>query len=118
METTDELKQRIEKLKYRVIQEQENTKRILKNWKISKAQQTRLYNNLKEQLKNAIVPKFNKDEEIFYINDHHVFCGDVIAFNYYSKKYYILSKYYTYWVDEDCIFATEAEAQKYLEEHK
>ena len=82
---------------------------------------------LKEQLKNAIVPKFQVGQEVWFIlkdnKGKDVFCGAVLLITlngYYqpSKLIYTIIQFDREWrCEEKSLFATEAEAQKYLEEH-
>ena len=92
---------------------------------------TNAYQNLKkktqklqEQLKNAIVPKYKIGQVVYEIVNHSrilpfeiteietkTFAKGVVYIKYFSYKSGAV-------VSEDELFATEAEAQKYLEERK
>lgn len=82
----------------------------------------------KEQLKNAIVPKFRVGQKVWFIlkdnKGKDVFCGEVLLITlngYYQppKLIYTIIQFDKEWrCEEKSLFATEAEAQKYLEGRK
>ena len=76
---------------------------------------------LEEQMKNAIVPKFNKGQEVFYINSRNkISSGIIYNIRYDSMKgfdYYIpMLQIEDFRIKEECLFATKEEAQTKLEE--
>ena len=80
---------------------------------------------LQEQLKNAIVPKYHLDQYVYVIRWEKPYLTriDVIKAILINGKVEIFYEYdfpgsYSHVeIIEDGVFATEAEAQKYLEEH-
>ena len=80
---------------------------------------------LQEQLKDAIVPKFKIGQEVWYyhIGRYKTYSGVIDDIKWFAKNgwiYYRLPNLQRddFWIREDELFATEAEAQKYLEERK
>jgi hypothetical protein len=89
---------------------------------------------LEEQLKNAIVPKFETYQSIFYITQYYTSTKGNPEYDIISDKYYVAEneneiilgwnyvkdfnqrKYY--YVRKDWVFATKEEAQAKLEELK
>jgi len=80
---------------------------------------------LEEQLKNAIVPKFKIDEEVFII-DGKIIRNAVIdeiywtscksCFEYYTRLIYELNDVQYETIEEDELFATKEEAEAKLKE--
>ena len=78
---------------------------------------------LEEQLKNAIVPKFKKGKEVFYINSRNkISSGVIYNVRYDSVKgfdYYIpMLQIEDFRIKEESLFATKEEAQAKLKEMK
>lgn len=78
---------------------------------------------IEEQLKNAIVPKFKKGQEVFYINSRNkISSGAIYNVRYDSVKgfdYYIpMLQIEDFRIKEESLFATKAEALAKLEELK
>ncbi len=75
---------------------------------------------LKEQLKNAIVPKFKVGQGVYYIKDNAgtIKPAEILEVRYNGKRIIYELEYLDNIQEEKYIFATKAEAQKYLEEHK
>lgn len=73
---------------------------------------------LKQQLKNAIVPKFKIGQEVYYLDRYGVQKDIIVSFTYFSIENEILYKMHDEIIDhrEKYIFATKEEAQVKLEE--
>lgn len=78
---------------------------------------------LQEQLKNAIVPKFKIEQEVFYyhIARNKIYSGvveDIQCFATRGRIEYRISQLQRdyFWIREDELFATQAEAEQRLKE--
>jgi hypothetical protein len=76
-------------------------------------------NYLEEQLKNAIVPKFNYHQVIYVLCNDEIIKGQIDCFDYYNKKYLIYLMGFglgNEWCYEYEVFATKEEAETKLKE--
>ncbi len=86
-----------------------------------KEKNNRLEQELAELKQKAIVPKFNYEQEIFFIdyNINQIVSATILSFDYYDKRYLARLKCFQeeqVWVYEEDIFATREEAEQKLAE--
>ncbi len=81
---------------------------------------------LAELKQKGIVPKYNCNQEIFFIDEQNqdwckILKATILAYDYYDKRYFVqlvLFNKEQIWLYEQDIFATKEEAEKKLAEIK
>lgn len=128
IETIEELKKENDELKQENAKLQEQLK--TRTWEVEELMHERKrlendYMKLQEQLKKIKPPKFKYRQIVYAVAITDILKGQIDVFDFYEKKYLIhfygiddVNCLGDEWCYEKELFATEAEAQKYLEERK
>lgn len=105
--------------KYEIISDEELDS-ILNNLDLIRLENFDLKQELAELKQKAIVPKFNFNQEIYFIDEvNQIVRAIILAYDYYDKRYLARLKYFQeeqVWLYEEDIFATREEAEQKLSE--